>query len=108
MLESSHSHLKSSLDTVVDKLDKILEQNTKVAVLAEKQMSHQADIERAHFRIEQVEQKGEKLAVEVREFISFIRGLTKLAYVLWSSLGGAVFLLAIKILFFVGKQGFLP
>lgn len=108
VLENSYAYLKDSMNLVVDKLDKILEQNTKVAVLTEKQASHQLDLERAALRITEVEGKHTALSTQVGEFISFIRGVTKLAYILWTSLGATVFLLLVKILFFAGKGGFSP
>lgn len=108
MLESSTIYLKEGMDTVVDKLDKILEQNTKVAILAEKQAANQVDLDKAALRIDKIEAKHSELSKQVSDFISFITGLTKLAYILWTSLGGVTFLLLVKILFFLGKGGFEP
>jgi len=107
-LESSYSYLKDTMKEIVEKLNSILEQSTKVAILAEKQANHAIDLERAERRIVEVEAKYSTLHTQVSEFISFIRGLTKLAYILWTSLGAVVFLILIKILFFLGKQGFMP
>lgn len=107
-LEGTHNFLKGSIEEIKLTLSQILEQNTKIAVIAEKQASHQIDLERAELRIKEMEAKHLALYTQVSEFISFIRGLTKLAYILWSSLGAVVFLMLVKILFFVGKQGFVP
>ena len=107
-LESSYSYLKDTMKEIVEKLNSILEQSTKVAILAEKQANYAIDLERAERRIVEVEAKYSTLHTQVSEFISFIRGLTKLAYILWTSLGAVVFLILIKILFFLGKQGFVP
>lgn len=118
-LEQSHTYLKETLGGMASKLDLILVQITKVAILEEKSSVQQIDINRAHNKISTVETKHEllidalekkhdDLAVEVRDFVSFIRGLTKLAYILWSTLGGVVFLILVKILFFAGAHGFMP
>ncbi len=107
-LESAYSYLKDTMKEIVEKLNSILEQSTKVAILAEKQANHAIDLERAEKRIVEVEAKYSTLHTQVSEFISFIRGLTKLAYILWTGLGAVVFLILIKILFFLGKQGFMP
>lgn len=107
-LEGAHTFLKASVEEIVNKLDKILEQNTKIAVIAEKQANHQVDLERAETRIKDMEAKHLALYTQVSEFISFIRGLTKLAYVLWTSISAVVMLLLIKVMFFLGKSGFVP
>jgi hypothetical protein len=108
LLEGTHSFLKGAVEEIKGTLAQILEQNTKVAVIAEKQSNHQLELERAELRIKEIEIKHLTLHTQVSEFISFIRGLTKLAYILWTSLGAVVFLMLIKIMFFLGKTGFIP
>jgi hypothetical protein len=107
-LEGSHNYVKSAVDEIVGKLDKILEQNTRVAVLAEKQATHQVDLDRAYARISAVEEKHASLLQTVTTFISFISGLTKLAYVLWTTLSGVTLIILVKMLFFMGAKGFMP
>jgi hypothetical protein len=104
-LEGSHNYVKSAVEEIVGKLDKILEQNTKVAVLAEKQAMHAIDLDRVERRISSVEDKHATLLQTVTQFISFISGLTKLAYVLWTTLSGVTLIILIKMLFFMGKMG---
>lgn len=105
VLESTYTQLKEGLCMVGGKLDLILEQNTKVAILAEKSASHQLDLDRAALRIIELNAKHDKLSEQVTKFISFIEGLTKLAYALWTSLGAVVFLILIKMLFFLSSEG---
>ncbi|MFZ4540066.1 hypothetical protein [Propionivibrio sp.] len=118
-LEQSHTFLKEALGGMSGKLDLILVQITKVAVLEEKSSVQQIDINRAHNKISTVEikhdlmikaleDKHDDFAKIVLDFIAFTKGLTKLAYILWSSLGSVVFLILIKILFFAGNAGFTP
>lgn len=101
ILENSYSYLKQSFADIVDRLDKILEQNTKVAVLAEKQIIHQIDLEKASLRIDHIEKTHTLFATKVTEFMSFIEGITKLAYILWTSLGAIALISLIKVVFFL-------
>ena len=108
VLEGSHNFMKEGLQSIVNKLDDLLKQGEKVVIIAERQEAHRLDLEKAALRIKEVEKNHADLNKTVTEFISFINGLTKLAYILWTTLGALVMLMLIKILFFIGSIGFTP
>jgi len=92
------------MEAVSTKLDLILAQITKVAILEEKHSNLIIDNDRAHKKIEGLATKVDTLAQETRAFINHSQGRDK---VLWA-IGGAVLLLGIKILFFMGNLGMHP
>lgn len=115
LLELSSDTVKETMAGVSTKLDLILAQITRVAILEEKHQTQQADVTRAHDKIQTVEKKHDaklekleeslsSLAKETREFINYSKGRDKMLYVI----GGAVGLLAIKVLFFAASHGMTP
>ena len=103
-LKSSRDDMKRTLDGVSTKLDLILAQITKVAVLEEKHSNATSDINRAHLYINNIEKDVESLSKEVREFMNYSRGAAKTAQALWAILSGGVGAMLIKVLFFMGSH----
>lgn len=104
LLEQSNIQVSAAIDAANGKLDLILAQTTRMAVLEEKHHAQQADVARAHKRASEIERTVNALAVETREFINYSRGRDK---VLWT-LGFVVFGLLIKALFFASSLGMKP
>ena len=110
-LKSSEAAMQKSIDGVSTKLDLILAQITKVAVLEEKHTNQVADINRAHKYIKDLEdqQKADKteltaalnsLAIETRAFINQARGMWGVI----AFIGFAGLATLVKVLFFMGQH----
>ena len=110
-IEHANASVKSALESLNTKVDLILAQVTKVAILEEKHTAQQIDLTRAHRKIETLEaehakeieslcKKVDELAIESRSYISETRGMAKMAVFIWTTMGAAVFLLMIKVMFF--------
>lgn len=99
--EKSVTGVERTMEAVSTKLDLILVQITKVAILEEKHSNLIIDNDRAHKKIGELTTKFETLATETRAFINYARGQNKVLWVL----GGAVAGLLIKALFFAAKSG---
>ena len=108
-LKASEASMQKSIDGVSTKLDLILAQITKVAVLEEKHSNQVADINRAHKYIKDLEEQQEKdvdalrkelsdLAKETRAFINQAKGM----WALLSFLGAGFIATLVKVLFFMG------
>lgn len=104
LTERSVSSMERTMEAVSTKLDLILAQITRVAILEEKHTNQQSDLNRAHSKIADLSSKHDTLAEEIRAFMNFAKGQGK---VLWA-LGGVVGLLLIKVLFFAAGQGMTP
>ena len=89
---------------ITTKMDLLLAQMTKVALLEERNVTQQADLARAHSKIDANAKTIEALAVESRAFMNYAQGRDK---VLWL-LGGGVMALLVKALFFASSHGMLP
>lgn len=104
LTEKSVSAMERTMEAVSTKLDLILAQITRVAILEEKHSTQQADVNRAHAKIDALAKEVEGLAKETRAFISYSQGRDK---VLWA-LGAVVLGLFIKALFFASSHGMTP
>ena len=93
--------LKKSMEAVSTKLDLILAQITKVAILEERHNGSTQDINRAHLYIANLEKEVKSLSQEVREFISESKGMAKMAWIVWTLLSGGLGLMLAKIFFFM-------
>ena len=107
-LEHASQTLKEAISGMTIKLDLILAQVTKVAILEEKHNTQQLDLNRLYTRVETLNDKHETLSIESREFSNIVKGMGRVAWALWSVLGATVLVLFIKILFFMGKNGVTP
>ena len=104
LTEQAVMSLKATNEGLTTKMDLLLAQMTKVALLEERNVTQQVDITRAHKNIEDLEDKHDALAVEIRAFMNFSKGQGK---VMWA-IGAAVFALVIKALFFAANHGMTP
>lgn len=115
-VEHVTTDISKTMSQVVDKLDKILDKVNRIDILEEKHSTQQSDINRAHRKIEMLESAHSTeidnivktvdiLSVETRGFVSETKGMVKMAWYLWSVIGSTVFILLIKVLFFMGAQG---
>lgn len=111
--------LQKSMDGVSTKLDLILAQITKVAVLEEKHSNQTVDLTRAHDKIGKLEKELDEkagslkreldeLSKEARGFINHTNGMAKMAWLLWTCLGAGVVTLFVKVLFFASAHGMTP
>ena len=104
LTEQAVMSIKHTSEGMTTKLDLILAQITKVAILEEKHSNLLIDNDRAHKKIETVNREVEELAKETRAFISYSQGRDK---VLWA-LGAVVLGLFVKALFFASSHGMTP
>jgi tetrahydromethanopterin S-methyltransferase subunit G len=104
-LDAGASEMRKTLEGVSTKLDLILAQITKVAVLEEKHSNQTADVNRAHSYIAKLEKDVDTLSIEVREFMAYSRGMARTAWAVWGLLSGLVMGIFIKMIFFMGANG---
>ena len=101
LTEQAVMSIKQTSEGMTTKLDLILAQITKVAILEEKHSNLLIDNDRAHSKIADVVDKLDKLAEESRGFMNYTKGQNK---VLWT-IGSVVLGLLIKALFFATNNG---
>lgn len=104
LTEQAVMSLKATNEGLTTKMDLLLAQMTKVALLEERNITQQVDITRAHKKIEDLEGEHKALAIEIREFMNHSKGQSK---VMWA-IGAAVGALVIKALFFAANHGMTP
>ena len=104
MAEKAVSSVEKVMEAVSTKLDLILAQITKVAILEEKHSNLIVDNDRAHKKIAALEKKHDDLAIEIRAFMNQMKGQSK---VMWA-IGAAVGALVVKALFFAANNGMTP
>ena len=104
MAEKNLSSVEKVMDAVSTKLDLILAQITKVAILEEKHSALIIDNDRAHKKISDLAEKFDRLAEESRAFMNYSKGQQK---VMWA-IGAAVSALVIRALFFAANHGMTP
>ena len=104
LTEQAVLSLMHTNEGMTTKLDLILAQVTKVAILEERHNNQQVDVTRAHAKIGAVEKDLETMSREARNFISYSQGRDK---VLWA-IGVAVMVLFVKVLFFTAATGMKP
>lgn len=99
MLEQRDQMIVDALNKLEGKVDLILMQITKVAVLEVNHQNHNEALSRSFKRIEDLESSVQKLSKESSDFISYTKGMAKMAMIIWGILTGAVGLLGVKIVF---------
>ncbi len=104
LTEQAVLSIKATNEGLTTKMDLLLAQMTKVALLEERNITQQVDITRAHKKIEDLEKKHDDLATEIRAFMNYTKGQQK---ILWA-IGTAVAALVIKALFFAANHGMTP
>lgn len=101
LTEQSVASLKQTNEGITTKLDLILAQVTRVALLEEKHTTLMTDNNRAHSKISSLEKSIDELGRESREFINYTKGQNK---ILWG-IGAVVATLFIKVVFFAAGNG---
>lgn len=104
LTEQAVLSIKATNEGLTTKMDLLLAQMTKVALLEERNITQQVDITRAHKKIEDLEKKHDDLATEIRAFMNYSKGQQK---VMWA-IGGIVMALVVKALFFAANNGMTP
>ena len=104
LMEQMLQSIKATNEGLTTKMDLMLAQLTKVALLEEKHITQQVDVTRAHDKIGKLDNEFNTLARESREFMAYTKGQNK---VLWA-LGAGVAALLVKGLFFAANSGMTP
>lgn len=104
LTEQAVLSIKQTNEGMTTKLDLILAQITRVAILEEKHTNQQTDLNRAHSKIAELSKDHDRLSEEMRAFMNFHKGQAK---IIWA-LGGVVGALVIKALFFAANSGMTP
>ena len=104
LTEQAVLSLKATNEELTTKMDLLLAQMTKVALLEERDITQQVDITRAHKKIEDLEKKHDDLATEIRAFMNYSKGQQKIM----CTIGGVVMAFVIKALFFAANNGMTP
>lgn len=104
LTERSVTSVEKTMDGVSTKLDLILAQVTKIALLELSHQNAKEDITRAHDRVGKMEESLNTLALESRAFMNTTKGMMKIVW----GIGGAVGLLLVKVLFFAANNGMTP
>lgn len=107
LTEQAVMSIKQTSEGMTTKLDLILAQITKVAILEEKHSNLLIDNDRAHRKISDVTGKLDTLAEESRAFMNYTKGQNKQNKVLWA-IGAIVAGLFVKVLFFASSHGMTP
>ena len=104
LMEQTMAGIRSANEQISSKLDLLLTQMTKIALLEERHLAQQTDINRAHDRLNKLADGLTAHIKTTEAFINYSRGRDK---VLWA-LSGAVGVLLVKVLFFAANSGFHP
>ena len=114
-VEHTSESIKVMMESVNIKLDKILEKVNRIDILEEKHSTQQADITRAHRKIELLEtahnveidtmsKRVDELSVESRKFMNETNGMARMAWIVWTMMGSGLVVMLVKVLFFsIGK-----
>ena len=100
ILEQRDQMIVEALQKMDGKVDLILMQVTKVAVLEVNHSNHNEALGRAFSRIETLEKDNAALAKEAREFINEVKGMAKMGYWVWGLMGTGLGAMLVKVLFF--------
>jgi hypothetical protein len=111
-LENQDEGLREALHKFESKLDLILAQVSKIAVLEANHTHHSSGLDRAFVQITTVDRKLDA-HVEVlvsrmgqfEEFMNKTRGMAQMAYLLWGAFGAGLALIFVKVMFFMSSHG---
>lgn len=104
LVEQTMAGIRSTNEQISSKLDLLITAMTKVALLEERHLSQQTDLNRAHERIGKTMDLLSAHIQTTEAFINYSKGRDK---VLWA-MGVAVAALIVKALFFAANAGFHP
>lgn len=96
-LEAQQDHVAQVVLKMDGKLDQVLLALGRVEVLESKHAHHTEALGRAFARIESIEKQSKDTATALNDLMSQIKGVSRLAIVLWTVLGGTVGVLITKV-----------
>lgn len=97
-LEAHQDHIAPMMSKMDSKLDTVILGLSRVEILELKHSTHTESINRAFTRIEAVEEQAKATAKVLADLLSQIKGMTRLAVVLWAGTGATVIYLFNKVL----------
>jgi hypothetical protein len=103
-LEKNDEALTATLNKMDEKLDAMLSKLNRIEVLENSHHYQTEAVSRAHKRIDELETRQKVCEA----FKNKAEGMATVAWAIWTMLGASVFMLFIKILFFMGHQGMTP
>lgn len=104
LIEQTMGGIRAANEQMVNKLDLLLTQMTKIALLEERHLSQQTDLNRAHDRIGELSKALTAHVNSTEAFINYSKGRDR---VLWT-LSAAVGILVLKAVFFASSHGVFP
>lgn len=97
-VESNYQHTLPVITAMNSKLDTVILSLGKIEVLESKHNNHSEALGRAFERIEAIEKQTMDTSKAVSDLLSQIKGMTRLAMVLWSVMGASVGFIFSKVL----------
>lgn len=97
-VESSYQHSLPVITAMNGKLDVVILSLGKIEVLESKHNNHSEALGRAFERIEAIEKQTMDTSKAVSDLLSQIKGMTRLATVLWTVMGASVGFIFSKVL----------
>lgn len=89
-LEAQHNLLTPLVNKIDSKMDQVIVSLGKIEVIELKHATHTEALDRAFKRIEDNEKQLEATTVIVRDVLSQLKGMMRVAIVLWTIFGGAL------------------
>ena len=96
-LEAQQDHVAQTVLKIDAKLDQVLLALGRVEVLENKHAHHTEALGRAFARIESIEKQSRDTAAALSDLMSQIKGMSRLALVIWMVMGSAVGVLVTKV-----------
>jgi hypothetical protein len=97
-LETQQDYLSPVINKMDNKLDTVILGLNRVEILELKHSNHADSINRAFTRIEAVEEQTKATAKVLADLLSQIKGMTRLALILWGATGATVVFLLNKVI----------
>ena len=97
-LETQHDYVGSMINHMNAKLDQVIIGLGNVALLEVKHNNHAESLNRAFSRIEIVEKQAATTQQALAEILNQIRGMARMAVVVWACIGGTLGYLITKII----------
>lgn len=89
-LETQFDHIHPLINKMDGKLDQVILGLGRIEVLESKHMNHADALNRAFERIEEVEKQSKETSRALADLLSQIKGMTRMAIVLWAIMGASV------------------
>lgn len=89
-LETQQDHITPMMNKMDSKLDTVILGLSRVEILELKHSTHSESLNRAFNRIEAVEEQARATAKVLADLLSQIKGMTRLAIIIWAGTGATV------------------